>query len=1263
FAQAIFSDVDADPGVVEGQIAVDFFGNRTGRWGGIYFSDSDVGGSSATASRIQFARVEFAEVGIYAQDRTLDRNLVRDENALRIVSSILERNLIGLSIDGFSPVVANNIIRYSKRDPSFDARSFNNTTPRTTACNLTSAQRFPVGASGAGVFVTKRRSSSSVATDPLFFQNQITDNELVGAQVQQNGVAVSYGTPTTFNRPKPRFGRAVAPIDSAHEFQNVGQNQFTNNGPSMLAALNVIYNVRESPADNGVGSLDHPADMPAQNNDWGTPDPNEINQSIRDGLDEFNDLGEVIFGPFLTPAPVPRPPLANRIPDIRHTVAPAGDAFATLDLDDYALDADSRDPVTGAQDPLTWTETGSNTSILAPFNTLEVTVPVSASPSGQNVNLTVENGNPPNPVNVIRVHTSNILLGDPLVDTQIGKGDGSSIPHGWCLKGGANGTGPISIAQPQSGAGGGVLQLTLTSGLGVTPLFRDDSLISSSGELANPLAPSGSNIALKGHALGAPGPGPVNLTAVNLQVDADLNGVTVTPQAAFSDWVRLSVTRKLADGSDDSYSLAIADLLLGQTTNLVGNAFGAAAIIGATENHAFENINLTQFLGAVSSTAMNSLTPANRRAAVISQQTSWSVLAVGMGTDGTFSGGGNYPEMDITATGKPAATYPGATSGNALRVTFNKSGLQGVFLGHKGIPNTAYNEGDVLTLSLNSYVDLAYNGVADELINEPTAGLALAFTLFTLPGSAAQSINYVFFPPAQSLVAPLRKGVAAGTPYGRGGSQMVNPLALIHGKWTRHEVSLRIPQIGQNYQGPVGSGNVVDSLGVEGLIMLSRIDAPAGLPDQSVWLDNICISRCPGSLALAQGAINVPMVSAGFSLPFTNGANAGPGSFFTGPNGFGSDIAMPVALNRGQTIFGGFTQGGSGASQPVTPVAASTFWGTAGNAGKTGMLDLAFAGFLRGPAQGGVGAPAFDSAVVAGGGVDVALNFPTLPDGNRGLVVGPAPSSIGVNAFSSNITSGIPATGYNGEAVVNTPYLDMRAASDSLLPGLREQDVTFAGGSGGNPDGENGNLNPNQVLSNIAGVFGVRWFTRSNAAEVSHNPVLNVLLTNADFVLGLQATRNPSALPTGADIIAPDGVWVDDFISGSFITFNSFQKYYDIVLNNQTGGLAGITGEVPAALLADLAATNPGAQLAQVSIFKNNGYSFGITVRDIINNTNLKGFSGIFAPGLDGPVTLTDSLPGRYGTACLSIDEINLYGVRDSSAFYDEDLQRSDLLP
>ncbi|MBK7494325.1 MAG: hypothetical protein IPI28_02530 [Candidatus Omnitrophica bacterium] len=147
-----------------------------------------------------------------------------------------------------------------------------------------------------------------------------------------------------------------------------------------------------------------------------------------------------------------------------------------------------------------------------------------------------------------------------------------------------------------------------------------------------------------------------------------------------------------------------------------------------------------------------------------------------------------------------------ATHSNSLLTVQNN---QGIILNHKGIPTDQYDPGDVITFSVNSYFDLGYNGTAaDEAINEPTNGLVFALQVNTLPSLLALNLNYVNYAVSQANYAPCARGRGASPLYGRGGGQAVNAIALLHGKWTRHEVSFRVPQIGQNVQGTVGAGNL-----------------------------------------------------------------------------------------------------------------------------------------------------------------------------------------------------------------------------------------------------------------------------------------------------------------------------------------------------------------------------------------------------------------------------------------------------------------------
>lgn len=290
-AQARFNGIPADPDALAAQINSTL--PRTGRWAGLLFNDPDVGSGASTASEIRYSRIEFAEVGIYVQDRQGNQTNVRDENAVRIIGNEIERNLIGISIDACSPLVASNRIRFSDQDiVAFDGRNFGGNTPRSTACGLSASQRFPVGSSGVGVYITKRKLSS-VPTDPLFTLNTITGNQRSGLEVQQPGVpnlqGTVFGTASSLNRPKPLFGRIVQPIAQAHEYFDSGLNVFLDNG-----SFEIEYYLRETVNDFGAANLTDISDMAAQSNIWGTADLDAIGARIRDGKD-IGDLGEVIL--------------------------------------------------------------------------------------------------------------------------------------------------------------------------------------------------------------------------------------------------------------------------------------------------------------------------------------------------------------------------------------------------------------------------------------------------------------------------------------------------------------------------------------------------------------------------------------------------------------------------------------------------------------------------------------------------------------------------------------------------------------------------------------------------------------------------------------------------------------------------------------------------------------------------------------------------------------------------------------------------------
>jgi len=310
FAGAVFgaipADADAAIDVIDNNLIFDEatrmflgVGENSGRWAGIYFHNSDPGTGPTSASNVQHSRIEFAEVGIYAQDDEFDQSNIRNENALRVLDNTIERCFIGLSLDGYSPVVATNDIRNTAINVPFGNRNFGGATPHSAPCSLNTSQRFPIGETGVGVYITKRRLSSQIQVDPLFFNNRITGNAQAGVWIQQPGVSTSFGTASVFNQPKPLFGRLQAPVETAHEFSNSGQNGFASNGFAG-DPRNFVYNVREVPNDNGDASFTDPSDMGASGNGWEDPDTQDILASISDGrgLIGSSDRGEIIIETF-----------------------------------------------------------------------------------------------------------------------------------------------------------------------------------------------------------------------------------------------------------------------------------------------------------------------------------------------------------------------------------------------------------------------------------------------------------------------------------------------------------------------------------------------------------------------------------------------------------------------------------------------------------------------------------------------------------------------------------------------------------------------------------------------------------------------------------------------------------------------------------------------------------------------------------------------------------------------------------------------------
>ncbi len=299
--QLMFNVVAATPEAVVNDIEDEVYGEGTGRWGGIYFNEPDVGSSSAEASSVSYSQVEYAEVGVYALDTELSSDNIRNENALRIVGSHFTHNLIGLSIDGMSPLIARNTISKSTPDSSFDARNFGGNTPISNPCGLAASRRFAIGSSGTGVYITARRGSFAVDVSPLFWGNTITRNVGNGVQVQQPGVGVSFGSPTINNQPRPLFGRTSPPIATAHEYSNFGFNSIFANGTGGITEetyQNFVYNIEETPPDFGDADPNQDGDLSAEMNYWGNSDEVSFEDDIRDGKDLANQ-GEVYTVPHL----------------------------------------------------------------------------------------------------------------------------------------------------------------------------------------------------------------------------------------------------------------------------------------------------------------------------------------------------------------------------------------------------------------------------------------------------------------------------------------------------------------------------------------------------------------------------------------------------------------------------------------------------------------------------------------------------------------------------------------------------------------------------------------------------------------------------------------------------------------------------------------------------------------------------------------------------------------------------------------------------
>lgn len=883
------------------------------------------------------------------------------------------------------------------------------------------------------------------------------------------------------------------------------------------------------------------------------------------------------------------------IPDIRHAINAGGVGLASkLDLDDYALDTDNRD-ANGLPLPLVWSEyvvLGPDTVAIDPANELQVSVPAQGAPISATVTLSVTDMNLETAAtDPFIVKTADFLLGGPLVDEYLHQGTPASpIPYTWCVSEAS----AITIPLSQSPTGGGDLTLSVSKGLG-SSTFKSDSTILRSAQQQSPRGPHEDPIQIVGSTRG-PTTG-VTLAAGNLHVSADLSGLVVEADPGFADWARVTLTRAFDDGSRDCYTVAIAEALQGTTADLDGRPETNSTLEGLAGTEDFEGITLNDFIGntvagynAEIEGGSNPLTLISRTA----QTTAWDVRGEGS----------SIPDMEITSVGKPAATFPGATSGAALRLSFNEQDRQGILVFHKGIPPTAYAPGDVLTFSMNIYVDLRYDGVHDDEINEGSNGLIVALALADQLTISMGSFNYVDFPISQADFE-----VQAARPGGglAGNHDYTNKMALLHGKWTRHQVSWRVPEIGQSVSGgPGGTGDLIDPTGITAAWSLQRGDTAAPV-DQDVWLDNLCVSRCPGPLSYALGAIQVPMISAGWSFEFPGGQGT-HSNFYARPaphsSAPGGNFIQPAALNRGALINGNFSTNAGSSSADFPAGESATFFRALQNT-SAGWID-AEANTQRGAA-----------IYIGSGGPQVALSFP--PGFNEALVL-----------------ENLIQDPFGGIAKVVTPYLDLGLIDQALLPGLHVETAAFAAGSGGPST-------LNQIENNVSGIYGLRFSARTEGgATPADNCALYAVLCNADVTNGLVAQVGSQMLPNGADnAVGGEMVWADCFLEGNIISFHS----------PQTVAKGIVDGAVTAGAIA---AENPGRQTAQVQLYRAPHFAAlaGIDfTRDGLGYENYLGeVSGLGTPAQ------RSALPGFNGSATLLIDEVGLYTVRDTVHMYDEDL-------
>ncbi len=896
------------------------------------------------------------------------------------------------------------------------------------------------------------------------------------------------------------------------------------------------------------------------------------------------------------------------IPDLRMKADGAGSMSQLLDLDDYVLDADDRNEVTGTQIPLAWSKNqtmGADLLSVGAANELEMTIGAQLTPESGSVILETADKDQNSAVSEpVAVHTTNFLLSAPTVDEGLLVGDNifTLFPYSWSLDGGQS----FAINNVSFGTQGSH-SVALVEGISQTQ-FVSGSMILHAESHENAIAPYGGALKIRGFANGDL-TDEIGISARGLTLEARNTGITFRANSAFKDSFNLAVSQEDDEGNFDCYSIAVGGVLEGSLSNLGGSPGGDATIVDASRVYRFENLTLNDLLDAPDADAYEANPDFD------DQSTSWIVAAVGQ-SGPQLPPGGSLGELSIELeVNVPSSTFPGATSGNAFCVELDEPDFCGVIMHHTGIAPDQYEPGDSLTLSMNIYVDLNYGGgLSDDEVNCASNSPTIAMGLGTQPSLEAVNFNYINFPFTESSAESLSNRGSFPGDAGAGGSQSTNIVAGIHGRWSRHEVSLRVPESGVAVQGPAGVGNIAYPNGITAIILLSRIDTAMQNHPQRIYLDNISITKNPGSLVLAHGATKVPMISAGYGLRYEDG-------LMTLTNG---TSPIPDSISRGEEIHGSFSDGS--ASNNV-----GSILGDPANKPYSKVQENADAGWLEYLFN-------TDLAFIAEGGTEVALDFPTLASGNKALVLAPDPDKIIPNYPSPSTSIGRT---HLGLVQIGTPYLDMRLMADAVFPGLHVDDVTFAGGSGGQD-------NQNRIEQNVSGVFGIRFFHRTNAATQSQNSAIYATLTNADETCGLVASRQPNVLTSSDNTTYSGTVWIDDMISGSVISFNSNQRYYDLVLNSQGNGRFPSGGNP--ALASQLLAQNPGAQLGVVQVGRVPGITF--LVHQSLSQPGFNAYQGVYGTSPSN----FDLLPGNYSTATVFIDEIGFHAVRDIDAFYDADL-------